>query len=181
MKKAYDTGDTVRRATNAHAKSRHYDVGKFFASLSPIVLYTLIVLFYAGVVALGVFVGYQKFIGNFRVPDAPMETAVAAVFGLLAFILAFTFSLTWTRFANRNGLVIYQAKAIGVCYLRTSFLPSKQRDEVRKLLYDYTQILEKLPGRADLKTSLEQLDDIHSLIWKQTITLQQEDLDSELR
>jgi hypothetical protein len=149
VKKAYDTGDPVRRTTYTAEKSRHYDVGKFFASLSPIALFIVIVLFYTSVVALGVFIGYQKFVGNFRVPDSPMETAVAAVFGLLAFILAFTFSLTWNRFANRNGLVIYQAKAIGVCYLRTSFLPSRQRDEIRKLLYEYTELLGKLPGEAD--------------------------------
>jgi hypothetical protein len=162
-------------------RNRQYDIGRFFSSMPPIILFALIVICYAVVVALGVFVGYQKFLGNIKVADSPIETAVAAVFGLLAFMLAFTFSLTWSRFANRNVLVITQAQAIGTSYLRTSLITEKQKKEVRILLYEYTNILLRLPGHADLHKSLERLDEIHLLIWKQTVTLAQEEIDSELR
>jgi len=162
-------------------KNRQYDIGRFFSSMPAIVLFALIVVCYALVVALGVIIGYQKFLGNIKVADSPIETAVAAVFGLLAFMLAFTFSLTWSRFANRNVLVIAQAQAIGTCYLRTSLITEKQKNEVRMLLYEYTNILVRLPGHADLHKSLDRLDEIHLLIWKQTATLGKEDIDSELR
>ncbi|TMI71136.1 MAG: hypothetical protein E6H09_14345 [Bacteroidetes bacterium] len=162
-------------------KNRQYDIGRFFSSMPAIVLFALIVVCYAVVVALGVIIGYQKFLGNIKVADSPIETAVAAVFGLLAFMLAFTFSLTWSRFANRNVLVIAQAQAIGTCYLRTSLITEKQKNEVRMLLYEYTNILVRLPGHADLHKSLDRLDEIHLLIWKQTATLGKEDIDSELR
>lgn len=169
------------RIRRTEERKRQYDIGKFFTSLTPIGLFVFIVVCYSAVVALGTFVGYQKFLGKIHTPDSPMETAVAAVFGLLAFMLAFTFSLTWTRFVNRNGLVIYQAQAVGVVYRRAGFLPTKQRDIVRKLLYEYTSILEKLPGDADLITSLQRIDEIHDLIWEHALSTQQEDLDSELR
>jgi hypothetical protein len=162
-------------------KNRQYDIGRFFSSMPAIVLFALIVVCYALVVALGVIIGYQKFLGNIKVADSPIETAVAAVFGLLAFMLAFTFSLTWSRFANRNVLVISQAQAIGTCYLRTSLITEKQKKEVRMLLYEYTNILVRLPGHADLHKSLDRLDEIHLLMWKQTVTLAQEEIDSELR
>ena len=48
------------------------------------------------------------------------------------------------------------------------------------LLYEYTNILLRLPGHADLFKSLDRLDEIHLLMWKQTVTLAQEDIDSEL-
>src|SRR5215510_13121246 len=93
-------------------KSRHHDIGTFFSSMPALVLFILMVVGYALVVALGEYIGYQKHLSNLRVPETPMETAVGAIFALLAFMLGFTFSLTWTRFANRNLLVISQAQAI---------------------------------------------------------------------
>gem|GEM_PF-669064 len=162
-------------------RNRHQDIGKFFASLPPIALFALIVVCYTAAVGLGVFIGYQKFLAKIHSADSPIGTTVAAIFGLLAFMLAFTFSLTWTRFANRNGLVIYQAKAIGVCHMRTGYLPARQKTEVRKLLHEYTRILVLLPGEANLPESLKRIEEIHLLIWQQAVSLAKEDIDSELR
>jgi hypothetical protein len=163
------------------ARNRSHDIGKFFSSLPTIVLFALMVVCYGLVVGLGAYVGYQKFLNHVKVADSPIETAVAGVFGLLAFMLGFTFSLTWSRFANRNGLVISQAKAIGLCYLRTSLITEKQGVEVRKLLLEYTRLLVLLPDHALLSKTLKRIDEIHKLIWDQTSSLAREDIDSELR
>ncbi|HET6993875.1 MAG TPA: hypothetical protein VFI06_02780 [Chitinophagaceae bacterium] len=162
-------------------KSRHHDIGRFFSSMPPGVLFILIVVGYTAIIELGVFLGYQKFIGKIHVADNTIQTAVTAVFGLLAFILGFTFSLTWSRYANRSKLIISQAKAIGICYLRCSFIPEKQKIEIRRLLYDYTDLLIKLPGGIDLEHGLSRIEQLHRLIWQQTASLAKEEMDGELR
>jgi uncharacterized protein YqgC (DUF456 family) len=46
-------------------------------------------------------------------PAAPVGSLVAAVLGLLAFILAFTFGMTASRFDARRQLVLEESNAIG--------------------------------------------------------------------
>jgi hypothetical protein len=55
--------------------------------------------------------------------DAPLRSLVAAVLGLLAFVLAFTFGMTASRFDTHRQLVLQEANAIGTTYLRASLLP----------------------------------------------------------
>jgi len=166
---------------NIEVERNHYDICIFFSSMPTWALFILVLVFYTMVVGLGVFIGHQKFIGNIKVADMPLQTAVAAIFGLLAFILGFTFSITWSRFVTRNSLVIGHAEAIEVCYRRTSLITETQKNEVRKLLYEYATILTKIPGEADFDRTIGRIDEIHSLIWQQTASLPKEDIDSEMR
>src|SRR5438477_2003363 len=55
--------------------------------------------------------------------DAPVGAMVAAILGLLAFMLAFTFSLAALRFDARRETVLEEANAIGTTYLRAKLLP----------------------------------------------------------
>ena len=113
-------------------------------------------------------------------PDGPVGSLVGAVLGLLAFILAFTFGMTATRFDMRKQLVLDEANAIGTTYLRAALLPPAEGLEVRRLLREYTD------GR--LKISLENVEDslkaseaIHGHLWSQVKLLVREDMDSEIR
>src|SRR5215213_5695410 len=78
------------------------DIGGLFSSLNPWLLFGVIVACYMVVMLLGGYLGRVRMMAGVKEPETSMETAVAAVLGLLAFILGFTFSLTWNRFANRN-------------------------------------------------------------------------------
>lgn len=109
-----------------------------------------------------------------------METAVAAVLGLLAFMLGFTFSLTWSKFANRNSLGIQHSKAITLSYLRAGLIPEKQKLEIRKLLREYIEILLDIQN-SNLETSLLRINEIHLAMWRETESLAIEDMDGELR
>ncbi len=62
---------------------------------------------------------------------------MGATMGLLAFLLAFTFSMSATRFDNRKQIVLQEANAIGTTYLRVDFLPETMQDEARALLREY--------------------------------------------
>ncbi len=64
-------------------------------------------------------------------------TLQAGVMGLLALLLAFTFSMSVTRYETRKELMIDEANAIGTTYLRSQMLPEPYRSEVAKLIGDY--------------------------------------------
>jgi hypothetical protein len=58
---------------------------------------------------------------------APISAAIGATLGLLAFLLAFTFGMSRSRFDNRKQVVLDEANAIGTTYLRADFLPEASR------------------------------------------------------
>jgi hypothetical protein len=165
----------------AEKKNRSQDVGRFFSSISPLALFILLVIIGVLIVGAGSFIGYLRFKSGIAELEGPLGTAVSATLGLLAFILGFTFSLTWGRFVNRNGLIILQAKAIESCYLRTGLIPEQQKTEIRKLLVEYTKRLINLNISKDFEEDLIKIEDTQLLIWQQTTTLANEDMDSELR
>lgn len=61
----------------------------------------------------------------------------AAVLGLLALLLGFTFLMAVSRFDTRKSLVLDEANAIGTSFLRSKLLPAVQRDEAPGLLRAY--------------------------------------------
>ena len=72
--------------------------------------------------------------------DAPVAAMAAAVLGLLAFMLAFTFSMAASRFDARRMAVLEEVNAIGTTYLRTRLLPEPERSEIAELLRSYTDL-----------------------------------------
>src|SRR5215217_2547349 len=81
--------------------SENKDIGGFFSSMKSGFLFAGMVVVSMAVVLLGGYLGRQRLLSGIREPETSIETAVAAVLGLLAFLLGFTFSLTWSRYANR--------------------------------------------------------------------------------
>jgi hypothetical protein len=65
---------------------------------------------------------------------AHVDSLHAAVLGLLALLLGFTFFMAASRYDERRSLVLDEANAIGTTYLRSQFLPSEQRAAAAELL-----------------------------------------------
>jgi hypothetical protein len=61
----------------------------------------------------------------------------AGVMGLLALLLAFTFSMSVTRYETRRQLLVAEANAIGTAYVRSRMLPEPYRSAVAKLTDEY--------------------------------------------
>ena len=61
----------------------------------------------------------------------------AALLGLLALLLSFTFSMSEARYEMRRALVLQEANAIGTTYLRAAFLPETRETSVENLLRRY--------------------------------------------
>jgi predicted membrane metal-binding protein len=68
---------------------------------------------------------------------APVLAISGAIFGLLALLLGFTFSMSLGRFDQRKQLVVQEANAIGTTYLRSKLLPEPNRSAVAGLLRSY--------------------------------------------
>ena len=94
-----------------------------------------------GLLLLTIEVGYR--LGDKAPPgltDSAKSQVLAisgAIFGLLALLLGFTFSMSLNRFEQRKQLVVQEANAIGTTYLRSGLLPEPDRSVVAGLLRSY--------------------------------------------
>jgi uncharacterized membrane protein YtjA (UPF0391 family) len=61
----------------------------------------------------------------------------AALLGMLALLLGFSFAMAVARYELRKSLVLKEANAIGTTHLRTDFLPADQGPEAKRLLRAY--------------------------------------------
>jgi hypothetical protein len=68
------------------------------------------------------------------------NAVLASMLGLLALLLAFTFSAALQRYDGRSQAVVAEANAIGTTYLRAQLLPKGMHDEVRGLLRQYLDV-----------------------------------------
>lgn len=73
---------------------------------------------------------------------------VGSLLGLLALLLAFSFSSAMDRYEKRNEALVEEANAIGTTYLRASLLPSAFRAEARRLLQRHTDLRVQSSGVA---------------------------------
>jgi hypothetical protein len=92
-----------------------------------------------------------------------------AVYGLLALIIAFTFSGATSRFDDRRHLVIEEANAIGTAYLRVDMVPAGAqpalRDGFRRYLDARIGVYNKLPDIAAAYAELERANRLQGEIW----------------
>jgi len=68
------------------------------------------------------------------------NAVLASMLGLLALLLAFTFSAALQRYDERSQAVVAESNAIGTAYLRARLLPTEMRDEVQGELRDYLEL-----------------------------------------
>jgi hypothetical protein len=96
-----------------------------------------------------------------------------AVYGLLALILAFTFSGATSRFDTRRLQVVEEANAIGTAYLRVDLAAAGAqpalRDAFRRYLDARIGVYQKLPDLAAARTELEQANRLQGEIWAQAV------------
>jgi len=101
--------------------------------------------------------------------EAPVGEIVAAVLGLLAFLLAFTFGMAASRFDTRQELVLEEADAIGTTYLRAALVPEPERTEIRNLLRDYVDLsLEAVQPRMTAQARAR-FDELKGRLWAQAV------------
>ena len=104
--------------------------------------YPLAVIFFSGLASILAMseIGWQLGIRTKGRAGSNFSTLESATLGLLALMLAFSFSMALTRFEARRDAVLNEANAIGTTALRARLLPEPQRSETLKLLREYVHI-----------------------------------------
>ncbi len=100
--------------------------------------------------------------------DSSINTMVGAILGLLAFILAFTFNMTSSRFDARKKLFLDEVNSIETGWLRAGLVEQPFSEELQHKLVEYVEIriwLAKNPN--GLAYALAKSQEIQSEIWGQ--------------
>lgn len=117
--------------------------------------------------------------------ESPVSGVAGAAVGLLAFLLAFTFSIVSDRHDHRKELVREEANALRTTYHRADFLPESDRAEARELLREY------LDDRIDFSQSqalsqtrvgevLFAASRIQSRLWDMAVENARKDMNSDV-
>jgi hypothetical protein len=115
--------------------------------------------------------GYQ--ISNrARTPDdkdtsSTLGPMVGGILGMLAFVLAFTFSTAASQYNLRKQAVLDEANAINTAYLRADLIDEQYRAEVKSLLRDYVNTRLQGVKIGHLKAAIARSIELHKLLWVQ--------------
>lgn len=105
---------------------------------------------------------------------AQANAVLVSMLGLLALLLAFTFSAALQRYEDRSQTVVAEANAIGTTYLRARLLPGEMRDEVQVMLRQYLDVRIQ-EGRIDAtepelhKSLMRQAKLMEAQLWSQAV------------
>lgn len=105
--------------------------------------------------------------------DTPLNEMVGATLGLLAFLLAFTFTfgLAATRYDTRRQLLLDEANAVGTTYLRAALLPEGGA-EIRSLLREFVNVRLEAARTHDLAHHLQRAD-AQQQLWAHVVPIAQ--------
>jgi hypothetical protein len=97
-------------------------------------------------------------------------TLEAAILGLLALMISFTFAMALSLFEARRDAILSEANAIGTTALRARLLPPPHDAQAIKLLRDYVQIRVDLFRQAssarEVKAAIERSNAIQTSLWQ---------------
>jgi hypothetical protein len=96
---------------------------------------------------------------------------LGGLMGMLAFVLAITFSITTSQHNLRKENVIFEANAIGTAYLRADLLDESTASEMKQLLREYVDIRLQATEGGDLHAILARSIEIHQLLWAKALSV----------
>ncbi|MEI8593183.1 bestrophin-like domain [Photobacterium sp. Hal280] len=92
---------------------------------------------------------------------------VGGLLGMLAFVLAFTFSMATSQYEFRRNNVLQEANIIGTAYLRADLLGGAASNEVKSLLREYVDVRLEAVGGKGVDKAIAKSVEIHNRLWKQ--------------
>jgi hypothetical protein len=108
---------------------------------------------------LAIEVGFRigcRYEGRFNDPARGHINAIqASMLGMVALLLAFTFSRTLERFRTRSEAVVDEANAIGTAYLRAQLLPPSVGEPTQQVLRDYVDLRVEAAGKSYEKLDMK--------------------------
>lgn len=110
--------------------------------------------------------------------EAPTAAMVAAMLGLLAFMLAFTFSSAAANFDTRRKAVLEEAQILQSAMSRVSLLPENITSTVHPLLVEYTLLRAEPMTPENIMPMIQKSEELQSRLWKEARTFARSNRDS---
>ena len=153
-------------------------MGSYFLEAMPMPgVYLCMVLLILAAAEAGILVGrYHRRTRQDEGAQASVGPMVGGLLGMLAFLLAFTFSTASAQHGARKQDVLAEAIHIGATSLRADLVGGTQGAQIKSLLRDYVDVrlLAASPG-GDLKAGLTRSLQIHGQLWTQASSAAREE------
>jgi hypothetical protein len=115
--------------------------------------------------------GYRIGLIRARRPDFNNEaqdtSMTGAHLGLLAFMLAFTFSMAAGHFDDRKKVILEESNAIATAYLRTSLVAGPEAARLRDMLRDYASVRNCPTDNCDAIKLIRESEKLHARMWQE--------------
>ena len=118
---------------------------------------------------------------NTQLNNVLVESSVTASFGLLAFMLAFTFQIAANRYDRRKELLVKEIEDIRTAYLRAGLIHEPIRSNTRNLMVEYVDLLVEVTNNpGNLSAARGRANQIMDSCWGFAEALAKEDRSSEV-
>ena len=131
-------------------------------------LYPATIILIVAAAEVGAWIGRRSRMGASGTPDT--ATLTGASLGLLALLLAFSFSLALSRYDARRSMVLEEANAIGSTANFALMLPERAQRQILDLLRQYVAVRIGLGvpyDLAKLRRDTERSLDLQNRLWQQ--------------
>ncbi len=132
--------------------------------------YSLLAIFMGSLVAFLVASEIGHYFGLRARGEANIATLEAAMLGLLALMIGFSFSMAMTRYDARRDALLEEANAIGTAALRARLLPAPHDATGLRLLQSYVRVRLELVGRNPIRDELDatisRSNEIQDALWR---------------
>jgi hypothetical protein len=114
-------------------------------------------------------------------PEGPIGSVVAALLGLLAFMLAFTFGMAASRFDARKELLLEDVNAIATAARCAELLPEPRRSESLALLDRYVAVrVEVARDASRVVSAMAEAESLQNRLWTGAVALARADMNSDI-
>ena len=136
------------------------------------VLYPLTIVLIAGAAEVGAWIAWRS--RSVADDASDIGTLTGAALGLLALLLAFSFSLALSRYEARRNWVLQEANAIGSTANFALMLPDPEQKPILSLLRDYTAVRIGLGvpyDPAKLPRDVARSVELQNQLWQHAVTV----------
>jgi hypothetical protein len=105
--------------------------------------------------------------------EAQLSAMTGAHLALLAFIMAFSFSMASGHYQDRRELIMADANAIGTAYLRTKLIEEPEARAIAAALIDYTEVRASIATLQNAQHIVSESERLHTEMWQQITALVQ--------
>ncbi|MCP4578373.1 MAG: hypothetical protein GY846_19040 [Deltaproteobacteria bacterium] len=146
-----------------------------FETIPIYLLYFGITLFILLSFEIGFRIGKHTLARSAKDVSGALGPMVGGVLGMLAFILAFTFSMVASHHDHRKQNVLDDANAINTAYLRADLVEEPHKTEIKRLLKEYVDVrLLREPDKESVEKLMIRSAELHNLIWAQALSASKE-------